>query len=68
MVLSKYNIVKKVCFFQTEQSDVIFINLFLANVWKGCFIVHLLGNALIRASTVLERNCCRIHRYVAANI
>jgi hypothetical protein len=28
--------------------------------------VHLLRNALICASTVLECNCCRIHRYVAA--
>jgi hypothetical protein len=29
---------------------------------KGCFIVHLFGNALIG----LECNCCRILRYVAA--
>ncbi len=28
--------------------------------------MHLLGNALICASTVLECSCCRIHRYVAA--
>jgi hypothetical protein len=28
--------------------------------------VHLLGNVLIFASTILERSCCRIHRYVAA--
>jgi hypothetical protein len=28
--------------------------------------VHLSGNALICASTILERSCCRTHRYVAA--
>ncbi len=28
--------------------------------------MHLLGNPLICASTVLEWSCCRIHRYVAA--
>ncbi len=33
---------------------------------KGCFIVHLLGNAPICASIVLECSCCRIHLYVAA--
>ncbi len=35
-------------------------------MWKGCFIVHLFGNAPICASSVLECSCCRIHRYVAA--
>ncbi len=35
-------------------------------MWKGSFILHLFGNALICASTVLECSCCRIPRYVAA--
>jgi hypothetical protein len=34
---------------------------------KG-FIVHLLGNAPMYASTVLECSCCRIHHYVAAPV
>jgi hypothetical protein len=44
-------------FFQTELSDVVFIKtrtFHFAVVWKGCFIVHLFGNATICASTVLD--------------
>ncbi len=44
-------------------SDVIFINFetfHIAIVWKGCFIVHLFGNAPICVSTVLECSCSRI--------
>ncbi len=60
---------QKVCVFQTEQSDVVFIKFqtfHVAIVWKRWFTVHLFGNTLICASTVLECSCCRIHRYVAA--
>ncbi len=35
-------------------------------MYKGCFIVHLFGNAPICASIVLECSCCKIHCYVAA--
>ncbi len=62
MVLSKFNIAKQFFF----QSDVVFIKFQtfqIAFVWKGCFIVHLFGNAPMCASTVLECSCCRIHRY-----
>jgi hypothetical protein len=55
---------KKVYFFQTELSDVVFINDHTLHVWKGWFIVNLFGNAPICASTVLECSFCRIHRYV----
>jgi hypothetical protein len=60
---------QKVSFFQTEQNDDVFIKFqtfHVPVVWKGCFIVHLFGNAPICASIVLECSCCRIHCYVAA--
>jgi len=56
MVLSYYNIVKKK-FFQTEESDVVFLKFqtfHLAVVRTGYFIVHLFRNAPICASTALE--------------
>jgi hypothetical protein len=57
---------QKLWFFQTEQSDVVFINFqifHVAFVWKGCFIEHLFGNApfwsaIVAESTVMEQHRC----------
>ncbi len=60
---------KSLFFVHTEQSDVVVIKFqtfHVAVVWKGCFKLHLFGNAPICASTVLECSCCKIHRSVAA--
>jgi hypothetical protein len=64
MVLSYYNIVKMFVFFQTTQSDIVFIKFQTfhgAVVRKECFIVHLFGHryvqpfwtAVVAESTVL---------------
>ncbi len=62
-------ILSKVCFFpdKTEWCSFHKIPDFSSShCVKGCFIEHLFGNAPICVSTILECNCCRIYRYVAA--
>jgi hypothetical protein len=62
-------ILSKVCFFpdKTEWCSFHKIPDFSSShCVKGCFIEHLFGNAPICVSSILECNCCRIYRYVAA--
>ncbi len=74
MILSKYDIAKKVVFFQTDKSDVVFYKIpgfscshCVKRVFYSAIVLKCTDMCIVHcASTVLECSCCRIHRNVAA--